>query len=183
MTKTVSPSVVASAPAYTIDLEKTAHAHAIASLHDEAFGPGRYVRAAFRLREQGPHDNDLSFVALDENGQLMGSVRLTWICASESKHKGLLLGPLAVNTAARDKGIGRALVAHCVKAAATARAGYLLLVGDQPYYDPLGFEVVPNKSLSLPGPVDLNRLLVCPLNGFDPSALEGTVTHVNMVGG
>jgi predicted N-acetyltransferase YhbS len=33
-------------------------------LHERAFGPGRYARTAFRLREGVPHLSDLSFTAL-----------------------------------------------------------------------------------------------------------------------
>ena len=36
---------------------------AITAIHEEAFGPGRFARAAFRLREAGGHDPTLSMVA------------------------------------------------------------------------------------------------------------------------
>jgi predicted N-acetyltransferase YhbS len=39
----------------------------------------------------------------------------------------------------------------------------VLLVGDAPYYGPLGFEVIPTGQITLPGPVDPARLLAAEL--------------------
>ena len=36
----------------------------IEAINEEAFGPGRFARAAYRIREGGPHERDLSFVAV-----------------------------------------------------------------------------------------------------------------------
>ena len=33
-------------------------------LHERAFGPGRYARTAFRIREGAPHVPELSFTAV-----------------------------------------------------------------------------------------------------------------------
>ena len=43
--------------------EDASHDAAIDLINEEAFGPGRFVRAAERVREQGPHDRQLSVVA------------------------------------------------------------------------------------------------------------------------
>ena len=136
--------------AFTIVSETGIHASAIDDLHAEAFGPGRYSRAAFRVREQGPHDPALSFVALAEDGEtLLGSVRLTWVETDRSHERGLLLGPLAVLEELKGKGIGKALMRKAVGAA--------------PYYWPFGFETAPRGLISMPGPVDPARLLICSL--------------------
>ncbi|WP_306025087.1 GNAT family N-acetyltransferase [Oceaniradius stylonematis] len=143
--------------------ERAECADAIEALHAEAFGPGRFTRAAFRLREQGPHDPALSFVALSPGGGLLGSVRLTPVVTAESGHRGHLLGPLAVAPDYKNQGFGRALVRRAVDAAsATPGSAYVLLVGDAPYYAPLGFRQVPAGRLRLPGPVDPRRLLAHP---------------------
>ena len=39
----------------------------------------------------------------------------------------------------------------------------MLLVGDEPYYSRFGFRNVPRGRISLPGPVDPERVLVCEL--------------------
>ncbi|MGO7594110.1 GNAT family N-acetyltransferase, partial [Rhizobium leguminosarum] len=67
------------------------HDAAIEHINEEAFGPGRFTRAAARLREQGPHDLSLSFICTD-NGEKIASVRMTPVLAGTVK--GHLLGPL-----------------------------------------------------------------------------------------
>jgi len=176
-------AVAAQKPAFNLTLEGDQFAADIFALHENAFGPGRFTRAAFRLREQGPFDQSLSFMALDNlSQQLLGSARLTWIKTSISKSSGLLLGPLAIQPSVQNRGIGRALVRHCIEAASATDAQYVMLVGDQPYYGPLGFETAPLGKVLMPGPVDQNRLLVCPLGGFDASAISGLVCHADLIG-
>ncbi|MEM5501558.1 N-acetyltransferase [Ahrensia kielensis] len=171
----------ATAPSFTISLETEAHHQTIERLHETVFGPGRFTRAAFRVREQGSHDPELSFVATQPDGKMIGSVRLTWVTTSVSRSKGLLLGPLCVVPNLQKQGVGKALVAKCVEAAKQVNADYLMLVGDQPYYGPLGFDVVAKRNVLMPGPVDLNRLLVCPLGGFDPSGMAGLISHSDIL--
>ena len=152
------------------------HASAIDSLHAEAFGPGRFSRAAFRLREQGPHDPSLSFVALaDDDATLLGSVRMTWIETAGTGARGLLLGPLAVRDGLKGKGIGKALLRKAVDAAREVGAPYILLVGDKPYYWPFGFEMLPAGRVQMPRPVDPARLLVCAIQPDVVEALGGMV--------
>jgi predicted N-acetyltransferase YhbS len=44
--------------------EEPAHDPEIELINEEAFGPGRFARAAYKIREGGPHERALSFVAL-----------------------------------------------------------------------------------------------------------------------
>ncbi|MCR6661386.1 MAG: hypothetical protein NVV72_19465 [Asticcacaulis sp.] len=60
---------------FTICLETPDLGQRILELTDHAFGPGRYVKTAERLREGSHILPDMSFVAL-RGGQLLGSVRL-----------------------------------------------------------------------------------------------------------
>ncbi|MCI5074393.1 N-acetyltransferase [Oricola sp.] len=162
--------------AFAIAPETGAHHSDIDALHAEAFGPGRYSRAAFRVREQGPHDPALSFVSLAEDGEtLLGSVRLTWIETAATGAKGLLLGPLAVKDGLKGQGIGKALLRRSVDAAREAGAPYILLVGDKPYYWPFGFETISRGRVQMPGPVDPARFLVCALQPEAADAIGGMV--------
>lgn len=162
--------------AFTIVPETGAHDSAIDNLHAEAFGPGRFTRAAFRVREQGPHDRGLSFVAIAQDGEkLLGSVRMTWIETAGTGARGLLLGPLAVLDGLKGKGIGKALLRKAVDAAREAKAPYILLVGDKPYYWPFGFETLPAGRVQMPGPVDPARFLVCALQPDVVETLGGMV--------
>ncbi|SDU30017.1 GNAT family N-acetyltransferase [Stappia sp. ES.058] len=132
----------------------------IEALQAEAFGPGRFARTAFRLREGVPHDPRLSFVGLSGDA-LAGSVWLTPITIG--REPSLLLGPLTVAPAFKNRGLGRLLVAHVIKTAQALGESSVLLVGDAPYYGPLGFAPVPPGSIALPGPADPSRVLLANL--------------------
>src|SRR5947209_469984 len=150
----------------TILPETEADALAIERLHERTFGPGRYAKSAYRLRERIAHDLDLSFTARIGT-LLVGSVRLSPIRIGASK--GLLLGPLAVEPPFRERGIGHALIERALDEARSKGHRLVLLVGDEPYYGRSGFKPVPKGRAGIPGPVDPERLLVCELV---PSAFD-----------
>lgn len=155
--------------------EDASHDAAINHINEEAFGPGRYVRAAERVREQGPHDRQLSFIAADQ-GETIASVRMTPIAIGEVR--GYLLGPLAVRPSHKNRGIGRELVRIALAAAQKAGTQAVLLVGDPPYYRPLGFAPTRPGAIMMPGPFDAYRLLAACFDGLDAMALAGEVRHV-----
>jgi len=152
--------------------ETLADAAEVEALVDRAFGPGRFVKAAERLREGRQPLYDLSFVARD-GGRLVGMVRL-W-----SVHIGgapsILLGPFAVEPAYRSQGLGGTLIERACRTAAEAGHGSILLVGDRPYFDSLGFEAVAPGLIRMPGPVDARRVLVRPLRPGGAAGLAGDV--------
>ena len=60
--------------------ETAAHDHEIEDINAEAFGPGRFARAAYKIREGGPHERDLSFVAFDDSDWMtFSSPRITTV--------------------------------------------------------------------------------------------------------
>ncbi|WP_157140842.1 GNAT family N-acetyltransferase, partial [Candidatus Liberibacter asiaticus] len=140
--------------------ERLEHDSSICAMHADSFGPGRFVRAAVLLREQGMHDLSLSFLCA-EGKRIVGSVRMTPI--SIEKITGHLLGPIVVHPLYQNKGIGRKLISMSVDAAEKKGSQVIVLVGDIAYYSKLGFQAVPWKSLILPAPVDPNRVLFLPL--------------------
>lgn len=129
---------------------------AIDYLQERAFGPGRFARSAYRLREGVAPARDLSFVAR-VGTFLVGSNRMTPILIGGAP--ALLLGPLVVDPAFREKGIGLALLNASLEAAARGGHRLVMLVGDEPYYARVGFTRVPAGRVSLPGPVDPRRVL------------------------
>jgi predicted N-acetyltransferase YhbS len=62
-----------------------------------------------------------------------------------------------------------------IEAARRAGSEAVILVGDPPYYMPLGFEKVAYNTLQFPGPVDPGRVLVVPLGTDVHSRLAGTI--------
>lgn len=148
---------------------------AVEELQHEAFGPGAYARAAFRVREEAPHDRSLSFLT-ELNGVLIGSVRLTHIDVGGAR--GLLLGPLVVHPPYKGLGYGKALMRRAVAEAAEAGCPFIILVGDEPYYWPFGFKRLPPGRVTMPGPVDPARFLAAELQ---PGAVEGLSGRVRGV--
>jgi predicted N-acetyltransferase YhbS len=151
----------------TILPEAADDAVAIDRLHERTFGPGRYARTAFRIRERKAHRLDLSFTA-SVGTLLVGSVRLTSVCVGETP--ALLLGPLTVEPPFRSHGVGRALITRALDEARQQGHRLMLLVGDEPFYGRLGFKRIPRGRAAMPGPVDPGRLLV---NELVPGAFEG----------
>ncbi len=129
-----------------------------------AFGPGRFARTAFRVRERFPIDTSLSLIA-EIDGKPVASVWMTPI--SVGGLDGYLLGPLATDPAYRGRGAGKLLVREvCEKALARGEGSFVLLVGDEPYYGPLGFAKTTPGAIQFPGPVDPDRVL---LHAADPA--------------
>src|SRR5580693_2144542 len=121
----------------TILPETKDDAEAIERLHERTFGPGRYAKTAYRLREQVTHRPDLSFTARIGT-LLVGSVRLSPVRIGESK--ALLLGPLTVEPAFRERGVGQALIERTLSEARNKVHKLVILVGDEPYYGKTGFK-------------------------------------------
>jgi predicted N-acetyltransferase YhbS len=144
----------------TILPETADDALAIERLHERTFGPGRYARTAYRIREQLGHRLDLSFTARIGT-LLVGSVRLTSVRIGETQ--ALLLGPLTIEPPFREHGIGRALIARAVTEGRAQGHRLMVLVGDEPYYARSGFKRIPKGRVTMPGPVDPTRLLVVEL--------------------
>ena len=157
----------------TLSPESPEDAEAVEKLNERAFGPGRYARSAYRLREHNPPDLTLSFVAY-VGTMLVGSNCMTAIrCGT---HSALLLGPLTVDPAFRQRGIGAALIKASLEAAKAQGHTLVVLVGDEPYYKRFGFKRVGQNRLTMPGPVDPRRLLVCELTEGAFEGVSGQVT-------
>ncbi|HEY2756274.1 MAG TPA: N-acetyltransferase [Pseudolabrys sp.] len=140
---------------------------AIDRLHERTFGPGRFARSAYRIREGRGHVLDLSFTARIGT-LLVGSVRLTPICIGDTP--ALLLGPLTVEPPFRSHGIGRALIDRSLANAKAKGHTLVVLVGDEPFYGKAGFKCIPKGQVKMPGPVDPARLLIAELV---PGAFDG----------
>ena len=164
-----------STPEYVLRQQVPNDADVILHIHETSFGPGRFARTAFRIRETADAAPQLCFVALEPMSEkVIGSVILSTIKVGDTP--GLLLGPLAVLPEHKSKGAGKMLLQHSVETARTLGENFILLVGDEPYYAPFGFERVKPGQITLPGPVDPMRLLICPLQ--DAADLSGGVSGV-----
>ncbi|MDQ0504742.1 GNAT family N-acetyltransferase [Xanthobacter agilis] len=156
----------------TIAIETSHDDAAVDRLHERTFGPGRFARTAFRIREQAAHERTLSFTAR-VGTMLVGSVRLTQVRIGTTP--ALLLGPLSVEPPFQSVGIGGRLMDVALEAAKAAGHRLVVLVGDAPYYAKFGFKPVPFGVVTLPGPVDPARLLVAELADGAFAGVSGMV--------
>lgn len=154
----------------TLKLETAAAAAAADALIEHAFGPGRLVKVSERVRERARFRPDLSFVAF-RDGALTGSVRMWDVAVGGAPF--VFLGPLAVESGARNAGTGAALVNRACEAAGAAGAAAVILVGDLSYFARAGFEGA-GPDVVLPGPVDQRRVLVRWFGA--PGGLKGPLT-------
>ena len=146
----------------------------ISALHARAFGPGRYARTAYRIREgKGAFSRYCRVCLID--GRIIAAVRFTPITIG-GRDGALLLGPLAVDPAFANRGYGRGLVGEAMNAARADGLSLVLLVGDKPYYARLGFVRVPAARSRCRAPSIPTRLLAAELA---PGALA---TYSGMVG-
>src|SRR6185437_3125093 len=92
-------------------------------------------------------------------GRAVSSVWMTPI--SVGGINGYLLGPLATDPNYRGQGAGKLLVKDACRMALERGEGkFVLLVGDEPYYGPLGFAKIAHGAIQFPGPVDPDRVLL-----------------------
>lgn len=160
----ISPLTVAVDPAPpqlglpTIRFATPADDAFVDELQATAFGPGRFARTAFRVRERFPIDTSLSLIA-EVNGTPCGSVWMTPI--SVGGIDGYMLGPLATHPDFRKRGAGKLLAKEVTRIALERGEGsFVLLVGDRDYYCPLGWVPTVEGAVQFPGPVDPKRVLV-----------------------
>jgi predicted N-acetyltransferase YhbS len=131
------------------------------ALYARNFGPGRHAKAAARLREGNKCQRDVSVVALVD-GKVVGACRL-WPIVAGNGVQALFLGPIAVDPEMRSAGLGQRLVEACLERVDALSPQFVILVGDHSYFGRMGFEVTPEGTVQLPGPVDPQRLLWRPI--------------------
>jgi predicted N-acetyltransferase YhbS len=146
-------------------------------LLDCAFGPERHEKTCERLREGREAAQGLSFVA-EMSGAIVGTVRLWNVRAGEID--ALLLGPLAVASEHRSRGIGARLIRAALNRAASLGHKAMILVGDAPYYERFGFSASLVAGLDMPGPVDRARFLGLELVNGSLAGARGLVTAVEI---
>jgi predicted N-acetyltransferase YhbS len=123
-----------------------------------AFGPGRFARTAFRVRERFPIDTSLSLIA-EIDGTPAGVVWMTPL--SVGGIDGYMLGPLATHPGFRKRGVGKQLAREVTKLALERGEGsFVILIGDRDYYCPLGWQPTTLGAVEWPGPVDPSRVLL-----------------------
>lgn len=152
---------------FEIVVQASHHLPLIDCLLNRTFGPDRFGKTVYRLREQAEAIPALSKVALGDDGELLASLRF-WPIDIEGK-PAILLGPLAVEPSLQGRGVGRALVRRGLSRGKALGYDLCVVVGEPEYYQPFGFIEATPQGLVLPGPVDPRRFQVLEMT---PGALE-----------
>ena len=145
----------------------------VLALHARAFGPGRFARTAYRVRE-GTRPISRFCLLSKVGGELVAAIRFTEVSVG-GKTGVLLLGPLAVEARYAGLGYGKRLIAEGLENARKAGISLVLLVGDEPYYGRFGFKRLPPGRIRLPGPADPARMLVAELREGALADYQGLV--------
>lgn len=160
---------------FTIQPEQPNHQAGIDEIIRLGFGSDeeRKKRTVYQFRHQISSLTSLNFVAIDKQGELLGSIRF-WPVLAPNATILPLLGPLAVIPELRGRGIGHALVKKGIQACSQHYPA-ILIVGEPGYYVPMGFCVNCVKGLSLPGTVSPLILMGYEITPNSLSSLNGMV--------
>ncbi len=153
--------------------EETRDTAAADAIVAAAFGPGRFAKSAYRLREGVAGVAELSFVG-EEGARIVGTVRYWPVMIGGQA--ALMLGPIAIVADRQGQGIALALMQTSLAEAKRLGHRAVVLVGDEPYYGRAGFaRIQPTGRITMPGPVDAARLLGLSLADGALEAMAGEV--------
>ncbi|MBR0790443.1 N-acetyltransferase [Bradyrhizobium manausense] len=165
-------ALTSEAAPFAIRAERAADVASREALLDASFGEDRHGRTCQRLRDGRAPATGLALSAMRE-GKLVGTVRLWHVSAGG--RPALVLGPLAVDPACRELGIGAALMNQALAAARARGHVAVILLGDAPYYARFGFSAEKTSALVLPGPFERDRLLAIELEAGALDGAEGMI--------
>ena len=140
-----------------IVVETPAHEAAVEKMVADAFGPDRFAKTVYRLRDGVGPLPSLSLVMVDGD-EVVGTLRF-WQVSIGGATPALLLGPLVAAADRQGQGIGSRLMEEGLARAAAEGHRIVVLVGDEPYYVRFGFTRALARRLKLPGWVDRRRFL------------------------
>jgi predicted N-acetyltransferase YhbS len=130
----------------------------IINLLHKSFGPGRFARSVYRLREKSNRETNFSYI-YEKNKNILSSISYYKTILNKNIN-GLLLGPLAVDPEHRGKGYGVELVKCSISIIReTMDYEFILVVGNYDYYEKFGFQKI-DQTIDFYGPVNSNNVLI-----------------------
>jgi len=154
--------------------ERPSDGEAIEEMTAVAFGPDRFQKTVYRLREDVPPLRELCFVCRDQKNRLVASIR-NWSILINEKWPAVMLGPLAVAPELRGLGYGKALMWHSMAQSRLQGHSRIILVGDPEYYNQFGFQRHLALLLQLPGWVEERRFLALELVAGSMIGVHGMI--------
>ncbi len=131
--------------------------YAIEQIVKNVFGPGRFAKTTYRLREARDYKPLFGFVTENHLGKIVATVRVARLKGYDDT---VILGPIAVNSDLRNIGLGMALMQkaeqECYHYPEIKR---IILIGSPDYYIRFGFFKENATDIQFPAPVNKNRVL------------------------
>jgi predicted N-acetyltransferase YhbS len=147
---------------------------AVEEMTAAAFGPDRLHKTVYRLREEVKPIKELCFVAIDQKGRMVASIR-NWPILINERWEAILLGPLAISPELRGLGYGKALMWHSMAQSRMLGHSRIILVGDPEYYNQFGFRRDLALNIQLPGWVEERRFLALELVAGSMIGVHGMI--------
>ena len=154
--------------------ERSRNGAAVEAMNEAAFGPDRHHKTVYRLREEVPPIKELCFVAIDQKGRMVASIR-NWPIRINERWPAILLGPLAIAPELRGLGYGKALMWHSMAQSRMLGQSRIILVGDPEYYNQFGFRRDLALNIQLPGWVEDRRFLALELVAGSMIGVHGMI--------
>jgi predicted N-acetyltransferase YhbS len=154
--------------------ERPRDGEAIEVMTAAAFGPDRFHKTVYRLREEVAPLRDLCFVALDQRNRMVASIR-NWPILINGEWPAVLLGPLSIAPELRGLGYGKALMWHSMAQSRMQGHSRIILVGDPEYYNQFGFRRDLALNIQLPGWVEERRFLALELVAGSMIGVHGMI--------
>lgn len=158
-----------------IVVETPAHEAAVEKMVAEAFGPDRFAKTVYRLRDGVAPIPSLSLIMLDRE-EVVGTLRF-WPVSIGGTTPALLLGPLVAAADRQGQGVGSKLMEAGLARAEAEGHRIVVLVGDEPYYARFGFTRSLARRLKLPGWVDKKRFLARELAAGAMRGVSGMIVR------
>lgn len=161
--------------AMEIEKQRTCDGEAVEELLNITFGKNRFKKAAYVFREGVAPIEALCFV-IRESGKLIATLRFWPILIDD--YAGLLLGPIAVSPELQGQGYGIKLMEYGLSEATLLGHSRVLLVGDEAYYQRVGFSRKLAQKITMPMQEDQSRLLAIDLVRGSFDGVKGKISSV-----
>lgn len=156
-----------------IENQKLHDSEAVEKILDIAFGIDRYKKAAYLMRKSVAPIDALCFVVRDKD-ELIATLRFWPILIGD--YSALLLGPIAVLPELQGRGHGISLMEYGLNKARLLGHSRVVLVGDEAYYQKLGFSREMAKNITMPSQEDQSRVLALELIKGSFDGVKGEIS-------